>query len=234
MLHVAVNVADALCPPEAPTAAVADLDWRLAHLAGEALLEIGLKEVESSSRYVSILDRVRSWLVALIQKGALAPKERALAGATLGKLGDPREGVRLRDGLLDVTDFIPLPGGKFKLGETGQAVEVSPFRLGRYPVTVAQYQAFVDQGGYGAPDGPRPSWWTCAVRLAALTISCLASSASVFVVCWGWAVREQPGGLPAGSRCVIPGGSRELPPDRRSNGGHPGGCARIISANRSP
>ena len=91
MLHVAVNVADALCPPEAPTAAVADLDWRLAHLAGEALLEIGLKEVESSSRYVSILDRVRSWLVALIQKGALAPKERALAGATLGKLGDPRE-----------------------------------------------------------------------------------------------------------------------------------------------
>ena len=162
MLHVAVNVADALCPPEAPTAAVADPDWRLAHLAGEALLEIGLKEVESSSRYVSILDRVRKWLVALIQKGALATKARSLAGVTLGKLGDERPGVVPRS-IADLTqiEFCYVPPGRFWRGDGKEAQPDDSldngFWISRFPVTVAQFDLFAQAGGYA-----ETQWWEMA------------------------------------------------------------------------
>ena len=170
MLHVAVNVADALCPPEAPAAAASESDWRLAHLAGEVLLEISLKEVASRSRYASVLDRVRKWLVALVEKGGLTPKERAAAGIALGSLGDPRPGVGLRaDGLPDL-DWIEIPPGPFtmgsKKGETPYGSETpqfecrlitKPYRISRYPVTVAQFQSFVDAGGY---TDIAHNWWT--------------------------------------------------------------------------
>ena len=83
--------------------------------------------------------------------------DRAAAGVVLGRLGDRREGVGLTDAGLPDTDWIHIPKGEFWMGDRedyggGQRWEcpllTQPDRLSRYPVTVVQYQAFVDKGGY--------------------------------------------------------------------------------------
>ncbi len=86
-------------------------------------------------------------------------KTRARAASAIGRLGDPRPGVGLHQaeplrGLPDI-QFVPaepeksLPAGKIILGETKKPVTIEqPYRISRYPVTVAQFQAFVDDKGY--------------------------------------------------------------------------------------
>ena len=67
-------------------------------------------------------------------------------------------------------DWIEIPPGPFLMGshkgesplddETPQfecKLITAPYRISRYPVTVAQYQAFVDAGGYADKDR---DWWT--------------------------------------------------------------------------
>lgn len=71
----------------------------------------------------------------------------------LAEIGDTRPGVGLRDGVPD-TDWVSIsPGGSFDI--EGRPKSVSPFYLARYPVTYAQYEAFVNAG-----DGfSTPAWW---------------------------------------------------------------------------
>ncbi|MCP4401593.1 MAG: formylglycine-generating enzyme family protein, partial [bacterium] len=76
--------------------------------------------------------------------------ERALAGNLLAVLGDPRPGVRLRkDGLPDI-EWCEVPAGEFLMGEDEDLKESSlpAFHISRYPVTNAQYRAFIGDGGY--------------------------------------------------------------------------------------
>jgi formylglycine-generating enzyme required for sulfatase activity len=87
---------------------------------------------------------------------------RAQAGDLLARLGDPRPGVGLReDGLPDIA-WCKVPAGPFLMGSDKdgdpqaldreypqQEVVVSGFAISKYPVTVAQYAAFVEAGGYG-------------------------------------------------------------------------------------
>jgi formylglycine-generating enzyme required for sulfatase activity len=173
MTHVAVDVAVALCPQETPAPAVPDIEWRLAALAGEALLEIGLKEVTARERHRPVLARVQRWLLSLIERGALPPAERAAAGRTLGDLGDPRF-----TGDLLLPEFIPIPAGTFWMGsdaaeverlhrETGQdwsgemprhQVALDAFALARYPTTNAMFDRFIRAGGYA-----NPTWWEEAI-----------------------------------------------------------------------
>lgn len=131
-------------------------DWRAAVLAAEQLLEIGLAAVDSEVHHRAVRDRVASWLAGLLEHGALPVKDRARAGIVLGKLGDPRKGVGLKNGLPDI-DWIKIPAGKFKVGgkESGRggpgldcALINQPYRIGRDPITVAQYRAFVGDKGY--------------------------------------------------------------------------------------
>ncbi len=91
------------------------------------------------------------------------PPERAEAGRRLAEIGDPRRGVGLRpDGIPDI-DWVEIPAGEFVLGGDDQAFESLPrqklylpaFAMARYPVTYAQFQAFVE-----APDGiQNDRWW---------------------------------------------------------------------------
>jgi formylglycine-generating enzyme required for sulfatase activity/3',5'-cyclic AMP phosphodiesterase CpdA len=167
MVHVAVDVAAALCPREVAERAVSEADWQAAHLAGEALLEIGLEEVEAHERHEQVLARVQRWLVALIERGVLTPVERAAAADVLARLGDPRPGVGLRsDGLPDIL-WCEVPAGSFIMGskddpdawedESPQHEQSMPYgyRISKYPVTNAQYAAFVQHGGY-----VNPGYWT--------------------------------------------------------------------------
>ncbi len=93
-------------------------------------------------------------LLATLTDPALRPPERAAAGRALATTGDPRPGVGARgDGLPDIA-WIHIPAGSFVCGN-GELVTLDAFDIARYPVTVAQFAAFID-----APDGFRKRcWW---------------------------------------------------------------------------
>ncbi|MFO0758347.1 MAG: SUMF1/EgtB/PvdO family nonheme iron enzyme, partial [Byssovorax sp.] len=72
--------------------------------------------------------------------------DRLLALEGLGRLGDPR---------LDEDPWVEIPGGEFMMGDKKalksvpvRMEKVKPFRIFSRPVTVRDYQEFVDAGGY--------------------------------------------------------------------------------------
>lgn len=149
------HLAHELCfrEPEGAEAGLADI-WG-AHLAGQAVAEsvdLTRKLGEASRRQLELL---RGWHLHLLRTDSLPAGERALAGKTLAKLGDPRFDPNLwflpKEPLLG---FIEVPAGPFRMGE-GKAqhdVELPAFYIARYPVTVAQFRAFVNESGHK----PRP------------------------------------------------------------------------------
>ncbi|MCX6029058.1 MAG: SUMF1/EgtB/PvdO family nonheme iron enzyme [Chloroflexi bacterium] len=91
---------------------------------------------------------------------------RAAAGRALARLGDPRPGVGLTpDGLPDIA-WCDVPAGEFTMGSDESDREKPPhkltlpaFQISQYPITNAQFAAFVQDGGY------TPQWrrcWTAA------------------------------------------------------------------------
>ncbi|NOZ28403.1 MAG: SUMF1/EgtB/PvdO family nonheme iron enzyme [Chloroflexi bacterium] len=158
-------LADALCEDEPPEED-ADLAWPDvwgAHLAGQLLVESAdLNNVHEPDRRK--MDRARRWLVRVIRHEALAPTERAIAGDNLAHLGDPRPGVGLNEeGLPDILWSERIEPGPFVMGNTKETDEMAygdeapqftcrlitrPYRISRYPITVAQYRAFIEAGGY--------------------------------------------------------------------------------------
>ena len=85
------------------------------------------------------------------------PEARAAIGRALGRLNlDRRPGVGLRpDGLPDIA-LVKIPRGRFLYGEKKEPRSVETFWIARYPVTNAQYRAFLE-----AEDGyQRDDWWT--------------------------------------------------------------------------
>ncbi|MGB5061143.1 MAG: SUMF1/EgtB/PvdO family nonheme iron enzyme, partial [Candidatus Promineifilaceae bacterium] len=77
--------------------------------------------------------------------------DRDLTAPPLLRLGDPRPGVCTLE-----PDLIPIPAGPFLMGEEKDTVTIQePYAIGRYPVTNAQFQMFVDDGGY------MPKWQNC-------------------------------------------------------------------------
>jgi formylglycine-generating enzyme required for sulfatase activity len=166
-------LAGELCPsqplPADPPA------WRKAWLAGSVLLETGLARVQSSALGRDLLERLRLRLADLLAQGALAPGERARAGDTLAELGDPRfDPERWCLPKDDTLGFIEIPAGPFVMGtkhgtipglvqqyggqrdwyepETPQhTLNLAGYWLAKYPVTVAQYAAFMAAGGYAEP-----------------------------------------------------------------------------------
>ena len=144
----------ALCPRQADAD---DLAWRRAWLAGEALLEMGLNRVQEEELGRELLERVQDRLVELLQSGNLTPVERAEAGDVLAGLGDHRfraDAWALPADLL--LGFVEIAAGPFVMGsdkrKNPQAQErempqhrldLPAFWMARYPVTVAQWRAFV-------------------------------------------------------------------------------------------
>lgn len=148
-----------------PAAIKDDTDsWYKAWLAGDALLEIGLKRVQDSSLGKKLLARVQKRLAALLSDGKLTSHQRTEAGNTLDKLGDPRRGVGVRvmdERVLPDLELCYVPAGSFWMGSSdddSMAAEVEKpmhqldasydYWIGLYPVTVAQFQAFLKQTDY--------------------------------------------------------------------------------------
>ncbi|HOT92936.1 MAG TPA: SUMF1/EgtB/PvdO family nonheme iron enzyme [Anaerolineae bacterium] len=180
--YIGMYAVEALCPKPAPGKAawntVDDTDWRAAWQAGEAIIEIGLDEARQAN--TATVDRVRDWQVALLESGALTPRERAAAGRALAELGDPRADVTN----VDAMRFCYVPSGPFVMGASGQETRLTNPRTGetlvippdprayydegpvhiqnipsgywisRYPITNAQFNAFVKDKGY-----EKAEWW---------------------------------------------------------------------------
>jgi formylglycine-generating enzyme required for sulfatase activity len=138
-----------LCPAACEDTEVA---WRKVWLAGDALIEMG--KDRATEMDAETVQRVRKHLAELVCRGKLAPVERAGAGRTLGRLGDPR----------DLEELIPIPEGKFWMGsdkardpdafshEAPQhEVFLPAFKIGKYPVTVNHWWQFVEAAPY--PEG---------------------------------------------------------------------------------
>jgi formylglycine-generating enzyme required for sulfatase activity len=114
-------------------------------LAGRCLVQSG-PDVDAALRRAVV-----AALLAAITDPQVALRARISAANVLGELGDPRPG-----------EMVTIPAGRFVMGAGIERHEVllPAYRIGRYPVTNAEYRRFIDAGGYGDP-----AWWTDAGRV---------------------------------------------------------------------
>ncbi len=89
---------------------------------------------------------VRLCLDAIDQEVSLP--ERAELGLALGRLGDPRVVIDLRDHG-NQQAWVEIPAGDYVYGDDKKPLRIEePFLLSRYPVTNSQYALFIADGGY--------------------------------------------------------------------------------------
>ena len=146
-----------LCPEEPTTVPNVDSVLYGALMAGQALFETGVaQKPQTVNARTQHRARVQRWMRHIVETGALAPADRLIAGDALAALGDDRPGVGLRpDGLPDIVWCEVPDDGPFLYGDDKKKRKLPAFRIAKYPITHAQFQAFVD-----APDGwDNPAWW---------------------------------------------------------------------------
>jgi energy-coupling factor transporter ATP-binding protein EcfA2 len=149
-------LASALCQSDPPVDATPQTAPETVHdealwgafLAGQALLETELTapdeaQIESEQQ---TRRRLLRWHRAIVSRGVLPPRDRALAGEALAALGDDRPGILTCDEMV----FCAVPAGPFWLenwDKKGQGVVYDgldkPYWIGRYPVTAAQFREFL-------------------------------------------------------------------------------------------
>ena len=178
------SLADALCPqPLGEEEPQSERDAWGALLAAQALMESADLDGVGERNRVKV-ERVVDHLVRLMEEGDLPAVERAGAGRALAKLGDPRPGVGVDPdtGLPDII-WCPVPAGPFAMGTREDSIPAlldafggerrwyewetpqhdqeieEPYGISRYPVTNAQFAAFVEAGGYS-----EERHWTAAAR----------------------------------------------------------------------
>jgi formylglycine-generating enzyme required for sulfatase activity/energy-coupling factor transporter ATP-binding protein EcfA2 len=143
------DLAEELChmpPPENALQKYPDAEFLGAVLAGQVLYENdpnGIKKV--SRRNEPKLERIRSWLLAIVNQGRLPVIERVAAGEILAVLGDDR----------DLEALVTIPAGVFGMGDDEDEdaapcheVYLPAYKIGRYPVTNGQYSRFVKVTGH--------------------------------------------------------------------------------------
>ncbi len=138
-----LDLAYALCPERAPQT---EIDWRALVWSGRMATLLPRAQIEADATPeggAAYLQRLIPRLVDLLKMAALSPLERAEAGRVLGLLGDPRAGVCTLE-----PDLIAIPAGIFLMGEKPDKITLEAFAIARYPVTNAQFQMFVEDGGY--------------------------------------------------------------------------------------
>ena len=158
---------------------LAFVDFSCALIAGMQLQEIGVSAVATRERTRAIAARVAGWLVASLpgdtEEGAVPAVQRAIAGDVLAALGDPRfDAARLYLPADDALGFVPIAADPaFMIGTrkadrkrvakaigadvrddeiNDKPLPVAAFHIARYPVTVDQFRAFVDDTGHEPGD----------------------------------------------------------------------------------
>ncbi len=132
-----------------------DNQQRLLVLTGLGLVELGLIDWNNTD-YQALRKTIRQDIVTILHNPeSLNIPERAEVGRVLGDIGDPRPGTGVTaDGIPDIAWKL-IPAGKITLEGNIGTFPVKAFHLARYPVTNAQFQAFVDDAnGY-----KNAQWW---------------------------------------------------------------------------
>jgi len=114
-----------------------------AALAGEAVLDAWPGGVTPACR----AGVIAALMQTMRDAGRVRPVQRAAAGRVLAKLGDP--GMEVLDPVR--IEWIEIPAGPFLMGEGKEqhTVTLPAYRISRFPITNAQFTAFVQAGGYG-------------------------------------------------------------------------------------
>lgn len=173
------TVANALCDDEACGPATRR---HKITLAAELLIEMGRDKLTNPRTVCGArcLDRVQRLLLERCHAGELPAPERVEAGRLLGALGDPRPAIVPRSlDELGAMEFCYVPPGPFWMGEEANVLRrLAPadgcslgadlhrctvldqgYWIARFPVTVAQFNLFVNDGGYRAE-----RWWPEAIQ----------------------------------------------------------------------
>jgi formylglycine-generating enzyme required for sulfatase activity/class 3 adenylate cyclase len=113
-------------------------------LAARCLLQAPMDRTEARHAVIARL-------LSTIADSDVALRVRIVAGTLLGELGDPRLG-----------EMVLIPAGPFLMGEGREehGLALTDYRIGKHPVTNAEYRRFVEAGGYA-----EKRWWTAAGRM---------------------------------------------------------------------
>jgi formylglycine-generating enzyme required for sulfatase activity len=141
-------LAEELCyanPPVSRNECDVEKDSWGAFLAAQTLLENERDRLEYvAGRNKAKRERIRQWMLFIVSNGLLPPVDRALAGEALAVLGDDR----------DFEELVAVPAGPFEMGSKeyederpSHKISLPGFKIGRYPVTNAQYRRFIETTG---------------------------------------------------------------------------------------
>lgn len=101
--------------------------------------------------------------ILISNPSALLPYETFDCAHYLGQLGDKRQGVNTKNGLPDI-EWVDIPAGKFMVGLAmsdeeaknlphdnpeypGEEYDLAAYSISRYPITIAQFRAFLEDTG---------------------------------------------------------------------------------------
>lgn len=144
--------------PDGDAAARARQTWGTL-IAGQALAEV-IDPTHTPQQHKPKLDSLKQRHIDMMRDSTLPAVERATAGRTLGRLGDPRP--QATD--IDAIELCLVPAGKF-IHKTGRSDEGSDvvlpydFWIGRHQITNAHFSVFVADGGY-----KEKRYWTEAAK----------------------------------------------------------------------
>lgn len=171
------DLIDELCDPVGSVAFVRRRLAFAADIAREARVRALLELRYGRETVQKLRSGLRAW-VERTAEGGFPLKERAELASQLGWVGDPREGVGTRPRLstTDVPDIawarVIEPGDFIMGGKESWAGgrrfthrTEHPFAVAAYPATVAQYELFIQDGGYANKfykDNPAKRIWTDA------------------------------------------------------------------------
>ena len=161
------DLADAVLEDELRPETASPAGSGRARLVARALIESDFRKniaEKSSGRYSTTLQRCRNSLLAtMLATDTLEPVERARSGATLARLGDPRDFVLE----VDAMRFCLIPAGPFMMGSNRDddksmfddeeplhenTILQNDYWLARFPVTVAQFRDFMRESNYELDD----------------------------------------------------------------------------------
>ena len=167
------DLAYQLCPAAGPTN---QGQWRALLWSGQIAALVTRPAIEADTAgpdgSMVYLERLIPRLLEIMRGDSLRAVERAEAGRALARLGDSR--IEVLDPL--EMEFLDVPAGPFLMGTRSEDVDdlkrrfgdyypgyegeipqhqqpvPAAFRIARYPVTNAQFAAFVATGGYREPN----------------------------------------------------------------------------------
>ncbi len=131
-----------------------------ARTAVERLGPTGVEPDVAATIIEFLTPEVERLAAELVVRG-VSHSRRALIGERLAELGDTRPGVGVADGV-PALEWCPVPGGVVRLDGLSENFGVTDFHIAKYPITSAQYEAFV-----AADDGYHNlDWWDGMPRRA--------------------------------------------------------------------